>query len=76
MTGKPLTKPPGTGNPFSGFTDTQLSILNDMLDEWVDKDRHGLLVSEHGYEADDLRALTAISETLYAERKKRGLTFF
>lgn len=76
MSGNPLPSPPGASNPFAGFTNTQLGVLDDMVDEWNDKDRHGELVSERQYDEDDRRAFLAIATTLHAERKKRGLTFF
>lgn len=62
-------------NPFAGFTNDQLEILDDMADEWSDKDRHGFLESEREYTASDLSAFYAMSEALQAERRKRRLTY-
>lgn len=75
MSRNPLPSPPSVSNPFAGFTDIQLDVLDDMVSEWSDKDRHGELVSGWSYDADQLRAFLAIETTLHAERKRRGMTF-
>ncbi|MGY5131299.1 hypothetical protein ACWGJW_02565 [Streptomyces nigrescens] len=63
-------------NPFAGFTNDQLEIINDMFEEWCDKDRHGELERERNYDLEMQNDYYGMSEALHKERKKRRLTYF
>lgn len=44
----------------SKLTSSQLYVLGDMLDEWLDKDRHGELRGQRDYDDDDVDAVYEI----------------
>lgn len=60
-----------TPGRLDGFTSAEVSILSDMLDEWNDRDRHGLLESERQYDAEDMAALASLNNAVHEARKRR-----
>ncbi|MCT2594243.1 hypothetical protein LHJ74_30785 [Streptomyces sp. N2-109] len=53
------------------LSDIELDILDDMLDEWADRDRHGQLESEHRYDSAKIEAFGALYTRVYLEIKRR-----
>ncbi|QNE79073.1 hypothetical protein F0344_04875 [Streptomyces finlayi] len=50
-----------TPNPFLPLSPAAVDVLDDMIDAWRDKDRHGELVSEQGYGPKRLAAFNELS---------------
>ncbi|WP_406138849.1 hypothetical protein OH828_14550 [Streptomyces anulatus] len=57
--------------PLSSLTDDELNVLGDMLDAWLDKDRHGELASVHGYGIGQNEALSTLYTEHLAETARR-----
>ena len=58
-------------NSFLALTPTQIDVLDDMMSEWRDKDRHGELESEHRYRAKKLDAFYTLSAMITEAWKVR-----
>ncbi len=48
----------------SKLTAAERFVLGDMIDEWLDKDRHGELKRERYYDDDDVDAVYALRGAL------------
>jgi hypothetical protein len=55
------------------LTDLELEILKDMLDEWADKDRHGLLESEWSYDKEAIAATDDLHVKVVAVARARNI---
>lgn len=58
-------------NPFLSLSPAAIDVLDDMVDAWTDKDRHGLLVSEEGYGPVRLAAFYELSTSINDAWKRR-----
>ena len=56
---------------LSSLSDGQISIVSDMIDEWLDRDRHGQLY----YDSDQAEAFEDISGAVHAEMKNRKMIY-
>lgn len=54
------------------LTNDEIEILKDMIDEWADKDRHGELEREWGYDSGQLEASASLYQKVTGEAKRRG----
>lgn len=62
-------------NPLEPLTDAQVSVLWDMRDQWSDKDRHGELAREYGYDKAQIDAFYKLGALIDAEAKKRRIIY-
>ncbi|MET8684802.1 hypothetical protein ABZV77_11350 [Streptomyces sp. NPDC004732] len=53
------------------WTDAEIWVLVDMLDEWMDKDRHDELVRDRDYTEGDIEALSSLNSKAQGEVKRR-----
>lgn len=64
---------PSEPNPFDAFSHDELDVLDDMIDNWSDKDGHGFLKSDYCYDADQLATFSRLYSQHYeAFKRKRG----
>lgn len=49
-------------NPFLSLTPAQIDVLDDMREEWLDRDRHGELNGEWGYGPKKAAALSELNK--------------
>ncbi|MET9729354.1 hypothetical protein ABZZ79_01425 [Streptomyces sp. NPDC006458] len=59
--------------PQADLTDAEVRVISDALDCWRDKDRHGELEREYGYDRAKRDALSTASEKVDDEAKRRGV---
>jgi hypothetical protein len=55
------------------LTPTEVRVISDALDYWRDKDRHGELEREYGYDRAKCDALSTASTKVDDEAKRRGV---
>lgn len=51
-------------NPFMALSPAAIDVIDDMVDEWLDRDRHGELNGGYGYGPRKSRALDVIHEQI------------
>lgn len=51
-------------NPFMALSAAAVDVLDDMVDEWLDRDRHGELNGGYGYGQRKARALDKLAEQI------------
>lgn len=61
-------------NPFLSLDAAVIDVLDDMVDEWRDKDRHGELADELNYGPKKTAALNELS-TLITEAWKKTVNY-
>lgn len=52
-------------NPFLALTPAQIDVLDDMRNEWSDKDRHGELNGGFGYGPNKSEALRILDDWIH-----------
>ncbi|MGW6313794.1 hypothetical protein [Streptomyces sp. NPDC055099] len=61
-------------NPFLELEPAAIDVLDDMVDEWLDRERHGELNGGWGYKAKKTDALSLIA-TLVRDAYKRKVRY-
>lgn len=58
---------------FSGLSDLEVGIVDDMFGKWLDYDRHGELQGSYGYDEKAMDAFYKLYGEVRAEMKKRRI---
>ena len=62
-------------NPFIGMDPAWLTVLDDMVDDFWDKDRHGELKGGWGYDEEESKALSEMGSKIKDAAKKAGIFY-
>ncbi|QAX95031.1 hypothetical protein SEA_SEBASTISAURUS_43 [Streptomyces phage Sebastisaurus] len=58
-------------NPFLELEPAAIDVLDDMVDEWLDLERHGQLNGSHGYGPKKTDALSLIAQQVREAWKRK-----